>query len=61
MYKTTFSFQGDKAVVFPCSLFNISSQDDVFCFSYVSVPRDGSVNTVKTTCLPVQDPGKKVV
>ena len=51
--------QGDKAVVFPCSLFNVSTSDPdtVFCFRYVSVARDGAVNTVKTLCLPIQETG----
>ena len=54
-----FLLQGDKAVVFPCSLFNVSTSDPdtVFCFRYVSVARDGAVNTVKTLCLPIQETG----
>ena len=51
----TLLYQGDKAVVFPCSMFNISSHNDVFCFYYISTSLDGSVNTVQTNCLPVQD------
>ena len=49
---------GDKAVIFPCSAFNKTSSDDMFCFSYVSTAGDGSVSTLLTTCLPYQDPGK---
>ena len=51
--------QGDKAVVFPCSLFNVSTSDPdtIFCFKYISVARDGAVNTVNTRCLPVQETG----
>ena len=51
--------QGDKAVVFPCSLFNVSTSepDTIFCFRYISVARDGAVNTVKTLCLPIQETG----
>ena len=54
-----FLLQGDKAVVFPCSLFNVSTSDPdtIFCFRYVSVARDGAVNTVKTLCLPIQETG----
>ena len=54
-----FLLQGDKAVVFPCSLFNVSVSrpDTIFCFRYISVARDGAVNTVKSLCLPIQETG----
>ena len=49
---------GDKAVIFPCSAFNKSSEEDRFCFSYVSTARDGAVNTLKSLCLPYVDKGR---
>ena len=50
--------QGDKAVVFPCSMFNASSPHEVFCFNYVSVARGGAVTTVTSRCLPASNQGE---
>ena len=53
--------QGDKAVVFPCSMFNASSPHEVFCFNYVSVARGGAVTTVTSRCLPASNQGESTV
>ena len=49
---------GDKAVIFPCSVFNKTSSGDRFCFSYVSTAADGAVAVLKTQCLPHRDKGE---
>ena len=49
--------QGDTAVVFPCSMFNVSSGSDGFCFHYVSTSSQGSVHTVQSRCLGAQQAG----
>ena len=50
--------KGDTAVVFPCSMFNVSSASDVFCFHYVSTSSQGAVHTVQTRCVGAQDKGR---
>ena len=49
---------GDKAVIFPCSVFNKTSSGDRFCFSYVSTAVDGAVAVLRTDCLPYKDKGE---
>ena len=49
---------GDKAVIFPCSVFNKTSSGDRFCFSYVSTAVDGAVAVLRTECLPYKDKGE---
>ena len=50
--------KGDTAVVFPCSMFNVSSLSDVFCFHYVSTSSQGSVHTVQKKCVGAEDRGR---
>ena len=50
--------KGDTAVVFPCSMFNVSAVSDVFCFHYVSTSSIGSVHTVQSRCLGGRDSGE---
>ena len=52
------NLQGDSAVVFPCSMFNKSSANDVFCFRYVSTSIQGLVHTVASRCVGGRDNGQ---
>ena len=41
---------GDKAVLFPCSLFNTTTLDYSFCFHYISTSDSGQVSLVTDSC-----------